>query len=194
MDGFLVGHRPASAVISTTECCGRQVRIATMRGRAVNIRGYLDRLLRLFCSTSTAAAAHRQAEFGRQDDPLRRAEAVDVRGVPEHDSEFHGLTKDRFGCVVSRDQSRRFAGSPKLMQPNAIRLTFKPVDPRRVYFMWSILRVALAQDRPGSWRSRTLKPVHDRASALRAGPARAGGGMPLGAPGGPTCIRAAGGP
>ena len=43
----------------------------------------------------------------------------------------------KIGSAVSspRDQSSRFAGSPKLMQPNAMRLILSPDEPKRVYSM-----------------------------------------------------------
>lgn len=38
-------------------------------------------------------------------------------------------------AVSSSTHGMRFAGSPKLMQPRAMRLTFRPEVPRRVYSM-----------------------------------------------------------
>jgi hypothetical protein len=56
VDGFLVGHRPANPFVWPVRhrrCDGRQ-----RHASAVNVRGYIDRPLRLFRRTSTAGAAN----------------------------------------------------------------------------------------------------------------------------------------
>jgi hypothetical protein len=64
-----------------------------------------------------------------------RCLGVDVRGVPERDAELHGLPEDRLSGVGIQSPVAAGPAAPKLMQPSAMRLTFRPELPRRVHSM-----------------------------------------------------------
>src|SRR6266498_3097375 len=109
---------------------------------------------------------HPEVDLGRQydvlaaavlpdraaDDLLGTAVSIDIRGVPEGDAQLHRLAEDRFGRRVVQAHSLKPRDvSPKLIQPNAIRLTFRPEVPRRVYCMdGSLGEISLGGGRGGS--------------------------------------------